>query len=723
MLFNPEARSAVVRHDLAARFADQPRPTIARAAAASGVISPLADTTDIIHTIAERADFDALFQQGASVTAGAPSELKFLIDRGDRQLYFLPPKYAFHFDFYKQVLHGPLDNGEFNELAYNRPDRIFIAGTVTSYDSFVDPVTGDRGIICFSLWPTDHFDVALLAEARSAIIGGLEFLDGEPNVSFRAGGPIQERLATELAAELGAAGIQVKTNLEISAGLTFMALSLGVAIGRLVIIDKGAAMPVLRRTDVALFLGDVPPDAPPVAAMITTQVQTYNSHLGIKFRQDDTPFFYKALSDAEIVELRALAGKPIEVTATAQDGVYRQVTDAEAAAYLERIKPKGRIRLSPNLTERRILPFVELRAGSVHNGRWNQDYLSAYGRKTMGVVQLAVLDDENRLDDDSPGHPRVTAPVKPFGIPAAYYTDFLRYAVDEDGNSFATRLKRLLVNPKFLGAPDWQAKKLDDLRKAIRKADVPAYILAELRDQLVIPYLAAHPDAMSARLRSSAPVVEDSGSATIKLPNMAGAFDSHTARWEAGDDDAETIDNATDAIVEALVKDYAAVFNDRAVAEFTWNNVDMDEGSVTMAVLVMPNEDDEMANGVLRVNDDLAGFFSITGETQYGENLVTNPKAGVTPDAWIDGNYDVLNGEVRQDIEYERTSNLTPTDPIRAHAFTDAEINVAYDALQVIRSHFAQLEGRHPEEYLDECEVKVLKDGSVQFKQERPWVE
>ena len=127
---------------------------------------------------------------------------------------------------------------------------------------------------------------------------------------------------------------------------------------------------------------------------------------------------------------------------------------------------------------------------------------------------------------------------------------------------------------------------------------------------------------------------------------------------------------------------YASVFNDRAIAELRWHNVDLDEGSVTMAVLVMPNEDDELANGVLRVNRDLAGFFSITGETQYGENLVTNPEAGASPDTWIDGNYDVLDGVVRQSIEYERFSNLTPADPARVHSFLDAEINAAYDAIE-----------------------------------------
>jgi transposase len=660
---------------------------------------------DVITRIETRDAFDALFREGASVTAGAPSELKFLLDRATDTLYFLPPAFAFHFEFYRQVLDGPWDNAEFNARTYNRPDRDFAAGTVTAYDSFVDPTSGGRGILCFSLWPTDRFTPELLAEIRTALTGALTFLGPDQELAFRTGGPIQERLAREQAVDLAAAGVRVRTNVEISAGLTYMALSLGTALGTLVVVEPGEAMPTLRRTQVALFLGDVPADAPPVAAMITAQVQTFNSHLGIRYRQDHTPFCYKALTTAEADALRAWAGRPVEVTVTGQDGTVREATAEEAAAYLEKIRPTERMRLAPDLDEQRIRSFSELLADSVRDGRWNRDLLAVYGRKTLGVVQLTRL---ARGGAFGSGAPAVVAPVEPFGIPASVYRRFLR----ETG--IAERVARLTADPRFLADAEWQARKLADLRDRIEDADVPAGLVADLRRELVEPYLAAHPGARSARLRSSAPVVEDSGSGA--LPNMAGAFDSHTARWT--DPDA-----ATDAIVATLAEVYASVFNDRAIAELTWHRVDLDEDSVTMAVLVMPNEDDELANGVLRVNADLAGFFSITGETQFGENLVTNPEAGATPDTWVDGNYDVLDGVVRQDIEYERFSNLVPLDPARPRAFTDPEIMAAYDAMRVVRSHFARLEGLRPESYLDECEVKILATGAVQLKQERPWLD
>ena len=51
----------------------------------------------------------------------------------------------------------------------------------------------------------------------------------------------------------------MRTNVEISAGLRYMGLSLGTAIGTLVIVERGRPLPLLTRGDVALLLGDVPP--------------------------------------------------------------------------------------------------------------------------------------------------------------------------------------------------------------------------------------------------------------------------------------------------------------------------------------------------------------------------------------------------------------------------------------------------------------------------------
>ncbi len=704
----------------------RPNAGARRSSVVSARATPAADP-EIIHHVDSRAELDALFSRGPSVTAGAPTEAKFLIDRDDGSIYFIPPKYKFHVEFYHEVLNGPLDDDEFDRHAYNRPDRDFIPGTVTAYDSYLDPVTNKKGAICYSYWPTDHFDPKLLKETHEAVQKALGFLGPDERLFFRAGGPIQERILERDAGPIAAAGIDVKTNLEISKGLKYMTLSEGEAKGRLRMIEKGAAMPRLDRSDVALFLGDVPPTAPPVAAIFTTQVQTYNSHLGIVYRQEDTPYFYKSYTDQELEALRALDGQFVSVKTTEKDSTVDPTTEAEAEKYLDEIKPKDAVKLKPNLDENRARPYSELVAMSVGpDGKWNQATLAAYGRKVMGAVQLAHLYETGQLAVSEPEEPEVVAPVEPFGIPANWYTRFMRTARDENGQTFSTRIAELRTDPRFRDKnfKDWKADELEKLRDAISNAKMPDELLNDIHDQVAVPYLETHPDADSVRIRSSVPVVED-GNAGAKLPNMAGAFDSHTADWNLRGSATAIAKRATREIAETLQEVYASVWNDRAVSELEWHNVELVEDQLAMAVLVMPNEEKEKANGVLRVNEDLAGFFSITGETQFGENLVTNPEGGASPDTWIDGNYDILNGEVRQDIEYERLSNLVPDnpDPTREHALTDAEIHAAYKAMQVINTHFAKLEGKPAKTYQDECEIKITSAAKLQFKQERAWVE
>jgi hypothetical protein len=94
-------------------------------------------------------------------------------------------------EFYQRVLGGPLDNAAFNARAHNRPDRGYVAGTVTAYDSFVDPVSGVRGAICFSLWPTDRFTV----ELPDRPVRPHAFTDAEIMVAYDAMRVVRRHLA------------------------------------------------------------------------------------------------------------------------------------------------------------------------------------------------------------------------------------------------------------------------------------------------------------------------------------------------------------------------------------------------------------------------------------------------------------------------------------------------------------------------------------------------
>src|SRR6185437_8046375 len=180
-----------------------------------------------------------------------------------------------------------------------------------------------------------------------------------------------------------------------------------------------------------------------------TEVQTYNSHLGIKYRQDKTPYFYKAFSDDDIAKLKALNGKPVSVSSAGADGTISEATQKQADDYLKSIKPTGRVRLTPNLRENKARSFSDLAKISVgRNGKWNPTTMNAYGRKTLGVVQLHALEKSGALDVGGPGEPKVVTPKEPMGIPANWYARFIRAAKDKDGVLFSDRLKKMTSDPR-----------------------------------------------------------------------------------------------------------------------------------------------------------------------------------------------------------------------------------------------------------------------------------
>ena len=147
------------------------------------------------------------------------------------------------------------------------------------------------------------------------------------------------------------------------------------------------------------------------------------------------------------------------------------------------------------------------------NGRWNQEYLSSlrpqdHGRRTArrarraaDVHPPATRPHRGWWAKEAVPHPRLLLPPV-----QAVRRGRRRHDLLGAGGEASLR-SPLPGQRKLAGGTSSRA-----LRKAIKKAKVPDDLVDEVRIQLVEPYLAAHLGATSARLRSSAPVVEDSGS-------------------------------------------------------------------------------------------------------------------------------------------------------------------------------------------------------------------
>ena len=290
----------------------------------------------------------------------------------------------------------------------------------------------------------------------------------------------------------------------------------------------------------------------------------------------------------------------------------------------------------------------------------------------------------------------VVAPKNPFGIPASFYRRFItdrprrrRRPVHRPdprhGRRPALRRRRGVD-----GRQAWQAAK-----GASPTAELPSALRRDLETQLVRAVSRCEPGSTVGAAAVVGAGRRGQRQRATKLPNMAGAFDSHTARWTAGANAETTVAPGRRRVRRRTDRGVRIGVQRPRDRRTPWHNVDLDEGSVTMAVLVMPNEDDELANGVLRVNRDLAGFFSVTGETQYGENLVTNPEAGASP-----GHLDRRGlrrarrgGAASTSSTSGSATSPRPTRPGCTRSSTPRSMPPT-TRCEVIRAHFARLEGR-----------------------------
>ncbi len=682
------ARSDAFNRPMGSHPAPQPAGTHVTGALTLGVTGTGAKK---IHALATRAEFDKLSDQATGAGAAGMPEVKFLLDRKTGELYFIPREYPYHYNFATKVL-GVTESVEaFNKEAYLDPNRRFVAGTITAYDNYVGP-DGKKGDYGISFWSTDVVRAPLLLESIKAVQKGLTFAGDK--TFYHPGGESQETLLDKNGGAdrkaLQKAGVPILTNTQLSASFDFSALNTGVSFGTLrVIHGNGAGEPAPTRRDVAIFADEVPATLPPLAGVATPLPQTYLSHDALKARQDHTPYAYARdiLKDPKV---KALEGKLVRFEVTPHGVEVKEATRAEADAYFEKLRPKKDQKLKADLSVKTLGTLDQL---GFKDAR-------AFGTKTTNVAELHRLEKSGALNVSVPGGPRVVTPDG-FGIPASWYATFMNTAKYDATHTFDQRLTQLMADPKFK-VPAERTRLLADLQDHIEKATMPADLDKSVT-ALQAKFKAKFP-GQDMRLRSS------SDSEDLQGFNGAGLFDSFTFHFKDADKKGKTLD-------DRLKKVFASVWNDRAYSEFDFYRID--PHTVDMAELVMPATDGEVANGVVRWGGAIPGWDTMTVNAQVGENLVTNPEGGATPDAIVVGNYG-FNGEA--EIQYEqRTNQKLPAG--RKAVLTDAEVKTLFASMKVIQEHFKKLYGKENDPNFNiECEFKITADHKLLIKQARPWV-
>ena len=138
-----------------------------------------------------------------------------------------------------------------------------------------------------------------------------------------------------------------------------------------------------------------------------------------------------------------------------------------------------------------------------------------------------------------------------------------------------------------------------------------------------------------------------------------------------------------------------------------------------MGVLVHPNFDDELANGVAVTKNPYDPFWpGFYVNVQVGESLVTNPDPNATPDELL---ISAIGEHGEYETQYIRRSTLTQDG---APVMTAAQIAGLTGLLETIQARFKVIYGKQDDPgFAMDVEFKVDARGALAVKQARPWVE
>lgn len=614
--------------------------------------------------IDDRHAFETLSHRDDVPGAAGVPEVKFLIaavDSGAPTAYFMNTnKYQYHYLFARDVLRTGLSLEDFNQRTYFTDRRSFLAGTILAYGTFRDEHRPD-GLFAVEFWPTDPVSASLIILAWRLIVAAAPFAAGR--IAYHPSGATQEDIATNHAAALSEGGVPIVFSSTLFANQTFTALNTGVGIGRLRLIDVADARPP-GITDIAIFR-NLPNDLTHVSGVISEEHQTPLSHVNLRAKQNNTPNSYlKSASADPRVAPHLDAVVRYEVGAAGL--TITPATVEQMNAFLDAQRPAA-----PQIPRRdlNVRSIVDLRDARHRD-------LVAIGAKAANVAELGQL-----LGPD-------IAP-RGYASPFAFYDDFMTE------NGLYDEVRAAITVPAFANDPEERERALRTLRKKIRRAPVSKTI----RDALAA-MRAAFPPNQPLRCRSS------TNSEDLEGFNGAGLYDSFTHRPDEG------------GIENTVRKVWASLWNLRAFDEREFYRIDHFESA--MAVLVHPNYDDEIANGVaLTKNVYFPSFEGYYINVQLGEALVTNPDPNAVPEELLvmkDANPDTA--EPFETI-YIRRSSLT-----KEKVLSKEQIKLLTDSLRRIQLHFKTVyHAANDPLFAMDVEFKFDSAGRLAIKQARPWVD
>jgi hypothetical protein len=629
-------------------------------------------------------DYAALASEPADASIPGATSVKVVVDRfHDNRLYFQNSKrYCVHWDFASTHLSGgespvvpPL--AQFNLTEYYSPDRRFILGALSHYEG------PDQWV--FELSPYDAADAGLI-ETAFDIVRDNTWLGSD--ISYH---PTSVRLETA-AAQLPS-DIPITSTGELYEGIDYQPLNPGTSTGILRFRTAEEVDGTYTPFREIVVLDAVPNDISIVAGQITAAFQTPLAHINVLATNRGTPNM--ALRGAlELVELKQLEGKWVELTVGPFDWSIREITAGEADAWWAEHAPQPLTVQPMDLTVtdlRETSAMLDLSNLSI--GEAIRRAIPAFGAKATNYGALANA----QLSGAFRGQPPIDAPgpiAAGFGVPMYYYDQFMR------DNGLYARLESLMADPDWAD-PVFRAEALgsfkEELREAPMRADVVAAIVARAAE--LFP-------GENLRFRSSTNA-EDLGSFT-----GAGLYNSETGVPAVPGGE-------KDSVEWAIKKVWSQVWNPRAYEEREYFS--MSQLDVGMALLVHANFPEEESQGVAITNNpfDTSGLepaFYVNG--QVGNVDVVTPDRDTLPEAYLH-----YFGSPGQPLVYTQRSSLVAEGAAVLSPEQSYRLGLGLDA---IHKYFAAAYGASGGWYALEVDWKfddkrTPGEPSLFIKQARPY--
>ena len=575
-------------------------------------------------------------------TVARTETVKFLIDlhNGDKTYFVNSKKWEVHFDFVCRFIDPYATYDRFNIREYSHDDRRFVLGSLMHY------LDGDHWTVELAGGDTLTAErIGWMFERIAARMGCARQL------KFHPVSPLQIDHAVHLARR-----VPVLSSDALQASVTYQPVVLGVAYGHVRLIRGTLDVSGVRPSDIVVS-ELVPEQLPPVAGLVTSQLQAPLAHVAVLSRNRNTPDM--SLRGAiDLDEFTRWEGQLVKLSVQSQDYALELADPAQAHAAWAAMRPAVALHPEGDSWVRGLFDVATLDAAAAR-------YVGAKAAQMGRLARIEGL-----------------ATAGGFAIPFSAYLEHLESA------GLTAEIDAMLADTQFAHDPGLRAQRLAALRASIQGHPVQTDVLGELCRKL-----RGWPAHQRFIFRSSTNAEDLDGF------NGAGLYESIVV----------PADPSPEQVADVLRAVWASVWLQRAFEERDWYRIE--HRAVAMGVLVQPFVESAVATGVaITGNPFKQGLDAVFINTQWSCATVTGALGNQLPEQYL-----VATWTGFYEPELISRSSLAGGEPI----LRDAEL--ADLTTQLLRIHRTSLPQDAGSANAMDVEFALTRERSLVILQARPY--